>query len=62
MLRFSIEISHSYHEIINWGSLHIGANGFSYTVFYVGLHFLCNLCDVVKYKLVLIFCITYAMS
>ena len=60
--RFSIEISHSYHETTNLGSLLIGTNGFRYTVFYVGLHFLCNLCNVIKYKLVVVFCVTCAMS
>ena len=60
--RFSIEISHSYHEIMNLGSLLVGTNGFRYTVFYVGLHFLCNLCNVIKYKLVFVFCVTCAMS
>ena len=60
-VRFSIKISHSYHEIMNWGSLHIGTNGLGYTVFYVGLYFLCNLCNVPKYKLVFLFSVTCAM-
>ena len=49
-VRFSIEISHSYHKIMSWGSLHIGTNGFGSTVFYISLYFLYNLSNVLKYN------------
>ena len=60
-VRFSIKISHSYHEIMNWGSLHSGTNRLGHTVFYVGLYFLCNLCNVPKCKLVFLFSVICAM-
>ena len=50
MVMFSIEINHSYYEIMSWESLHIGTNGFGYTVFYISLYFLYNLSNVFKYN------------